>query len=103
MTMDSYIDSLEVLVARRHDATRAREAKKIEAKAWKQRCRAEKVQCKKRKKCCEEERATKLQETTYWKDVAARGWGNQLQTFKKSGIAPPPSSYTGIYLSELSA
>ena len=58
MTMDNYIDLLEVLVARRHDATRAREARKIEAKAWKQRCRVEKVQCKKRKKYCEEERAT---------------------------------------------
>ena len=29
--------------------------------------------------------------------------GNQLQTFKKNGVAPPPGSYSGVYLSELSA
>jgi hypothetical protein len=37
MTSDSYIDSLEVLVARRQDATRARETRKLEAEARKRR------------------------------------------------------------------
>jgi hypothetical protein len=103
MTSDSYIDSLEVLPARRQDATRARETRKLEAEARKQRREVEKAECEKRKKHREEERAAKAGETAYWKDVAARGWGNQLQAVMKSGVAPPPGSYTGVYLGDLPA
>jgi hypothetical protein len=58
----------------------------------------EKAEREKRKKHREEEQAAKVGETAYWKDVAARGWGNQLQAVMKSGVAPPPGSYTGVYL-----
>jgi hypothetical protein len=53
--------------------------------------------CRKEKKC-EEEKADRGGKKAYWADIAARGWGNDLQAHMKSSLPPPPGSYRGVYV-----
>jgi hypothetical protein len=45
----------------------------------------------------QEEKQEKDRLNDYWKDVAAQGWGNNLQKLVKSNRPPLPGSYVGRY------
>lgn len=79
------------------EAAKAKEARKLNAQAKKRKNDEAKVERAAKKKQKDEERAAKAREATYWKEVAARGWGDDLQARLKSGLPPPPGSYVGVY------
>jgi hypothetical protein len=64
--------------------------------------RIEFYRCRKKKKR-EEEKADRAREKAYGVDIAARGWGNDLQGRMKSSLPPPPGSYRGVYVGSVPA
>ena len=98
LTSDNYLASMEQLAAKRDSVAKAKEQRKLEAEVRKRKREEEKLQRASKKKEVDATKAAKAREVAYWKEVAAKGWGNELQKFMKSGIPPPPGSYQGLYL-----
>ena len=97
LTSDNYLLSMEQLAFKRDEAAKAKEARKLNAQAKKRKNDEAKVERAAKKKQKDEERAAKAREATYWKEVATRGWGDDLQARLKFGLPPPPGSYVGVY------
>jgi hypothetical protein len=60
------------------------------------------LQQEKAKKAQKKQERTEAKEANqhykdYWKEVAAKGWGNNLQLLMKSNEPPLPSMYLGVY------
>ena len=102
LTSDNYLASMEQVAAKRDSIAKAKEQRKSEA-ADRKRKREEKLQRASKKIELNEAKAAKAREKAYWKEVAAKGWGNELQKRMKSGVPPPPGSYQGLYLGSVPA
>lgn len=98
LTSNEYLRQVETLAARRSEATKVRDARKLasEERKWKNVRRIELSRLK--KKDCDEGKAQNAREKANWADVASRGWGNELQARMKSTALPPHGSYRGEYV-----
>jgi hypothetical protein len=89
---------MEQLTAKWDSIAKAKEQRKLEAIVQKRKREVEKLQRTSKKRELDATKAAKAREVAYWKEVEARGWGNELQTRMKSGGPPPLVSYQGLYL-----
>jgi cation transport regulator ChaB len=78
LTSNEYLRQVKNLAAKRNDASKAKEARKVAIEQHKRKCEEERRVQLQRKKEREEAKAGKAREKGYWADVASRGWGNKL-------------------------
>jgi hypothetical protein len=91
------------LAVKREKTAKAKETRRLEAANKKRRLEEEKPLKVAKKKLLDKEKVGRAQESAYWKEIVARGWGDQLQVAMKSGTLAAPSSYTGVYCGSMSA
>jgi hypothetical protein len=103
LTSDDYLMQMEKLAAKRNDAARSRDTRKLATKERKRKREEERVLQLQKKKERDEAKAEKARERAYWGEVVSRGWGNDLQACMKSSLPPPPGAYTSIYIGSVPA
>jgi hypothetical protein len=98
LTSDIYLTQMQYLATKRNEAAKSRDAQKLATEDSKRKREEERILQVQKKKERDEAKAHKARETIYWVEVAAHGWGNELQARMKSSIPLPPSSYTDVYV-----
>jgi hypothetical protein len=89
---------MEQLVAKHGEAARSRDACKVAIEERKRKQEEERVLQLQKKRDRDEAKAEKAREKAYSAEVAAGGWGIELQVRMKSSLPPPPGAYTGVYV-----
>jgi hypothetical protein len=92
LTSDAYLAQMEHMSAKRTDAAKAKDARKIASEERKRKREENKILQLQKKKEREEEKAEKVRQKAYWVQIVDRGWGNELHARMKSSLPPPPGS-----------
>jgi hypothetical protein len=98
LTSDAYLTQMEHLAAKRSDAAKSRDARKLATEEWKRKREEERDLLVQKKKERDDAKAEKAREKAYWAQVASSGWRNDLQAHMKSSLPAPPGAYTGVYV-----
>jgi hypothetical protein len=101
LTAEENVAALEQPAKQKERSTHAREIRQLEKQKMKSEIQTEKAQHAQQKQERPQAKEARHLYMEYWKDVAAKGWGDDLQRLMKSKQLPLLRAYTGMFCGQV--